>query len=400
MSTETRPDTPEKREALLDRPLLKILEVRTKAITPSEEQLAMIRPFLLREFEPEELYIREVLLANDQVDRSFERFDMGYLKRFAETIKGKSVLVGHDYGAAPVGRFFNADITRGERDWQWVRTWFYMPTSPGNQLARDNIDSGVWSYVSIGAAVDYAGLICDICGQPYYYWYGDDEDAYCPHIAGRAYNDKVCTLTWDSNRSDTSKVEAVEGSIVYLGCQYDAAIAKSAAQSEANTRAKAARLESHNTPPDGRQKEAVVMSDTAAMESLQAELAAKAKECDALTGKVGEFEARIKELEGRISELEPLEARAKEADRLREDLVTEIKRLAACVGVGEVIVSTIDKVEDIEKLLELRGEYQRKWSEMRPPAPQSDGEGNPAEPAGETRSANPALSSSLPGYVI
>jgi len=133
------------------KPMTKVLQVLTLAAEPSEKQVEMIRPYLLRDFSPDELYIRQMELANDQVDRSFERFDRGYLKRFAETIVGKSVLTGHEYGNAPVGRFFDAAVAKGANGWQWVKPWFYMPKSPGNQLARDNIDSGVWSYVSIGA---------------------------------------------------------------------------------------------------------------------------------------------------------------------------------------------------------------------------------------------------------
>lgn len=220
-----------KREQLAMRPTMKVLQVETRAVEPDEGHLAQIRPYLLRDFPIEDLYIRKIMLANDQVDRSFERFDVGYLKRFAETIVGKSVLVGHEYGTAPVGRFFAADVEVDERGWNWVAPWFYMPKSDGNALARDSIDSGVWSYASIGASVDYEGLRCDICGRPYYYWLSKaDSDERCPHIMGEVYDGQVCTATWDSTMSDMNRVEAVEGSIVYLGCQYEAAVAKSAAR--------------------------------------------------------------------------------------------------------------------------------------------------------------------------
>lgn len=212
------------------KPLTKLLEVATYAVQPTEAQLEAIQAYLLPGFPLDKLYIREMELANNQVDRSHERFDSGYLRRFAETLPGKSVLVGHDDGSAPIGRFFQAKVGKGSNGWQWVKAAFYMPVSNGNELARDSIDSGVWSHVSIGCLIDWNGLMCDICGQPYYPSAGRDNN--CPHLAGEEYEGEVCTVTYSAKHSDMNKVEAVEGSIVYLGCQYDAAIKKTAGEAE------------------------------------------------------------------------------------------------------------------------------------------------------------------------
>lgn len=217
-----------------DEPLVRVFHVQTEVIQPTQAQIDAIQPYLLRDFPVEELYVRQMRLANDQYDRSYERFDRGYLKRFAETIPGKSVMVGHDHGSAPVGRFFEACLAKDSNGWNWVRASFYMPRSAGNELARDSIDSGIWTYCSIGARVDLRGLICDICGQPYFggFDWETAERAYCPHLMGDDYDGEVCRCTWDSKCSDMGRVEAVEGSIVYLGCQYEAAVSKSAEQSE------------------------------------------------------------------------------------------------------------------------------------------------------------------------
>jgi hypothetical protein len=341
---------------LQSRPKTLVLAVHTKApAEATQSQIDKIKPFMLREFSADELYIRQMMLANDQADRSFERFDMGYLARFAETIVGKSVLTGHDYGTVPVGRFFDAEITRDAQGWQWVAPWFYMPKSPGNQLDRDNIDSGVWSYVSIGAKVDYAGLYCDICGMSYY-GYGAESEAYCRHYAGREYDGKVCTCTWDSMKSNMSTVEAVEGSIVYLGCQYDAAIAKSAEQAQQSYNIKLALMgKENNIPSDGREEVNNVMNETE-IKQLKDDLAAKTTEAETLTNKV--------------KTLEPLAEIGKE---LKEDLKKEVIRLAQCCKC-EAIYNPVIESMDVPALKAARESLEKQWNEMRGITTQAEGE--------------------------
>lgn len=321
------------------RSTVKVLRVETRAVEPDEDHMAQIRPFLLRDWPIEDLYIRKLMLANDQVDRSHERFDLGYLKRFAETIVGKSVLVGHDYGTAPVGRFFAADVETDDRGWNWVAPWFYMPRSGGNELARDNIDSGVWSYVSIGAAVDYAGLTCDICGKPYYV--KDSDGILCPHYAGEVYDEVVCTTTWTADRSDMDQVEAVEGSIVYLGCQYEAAVAKSAsAQSDLRSmKENLLQNEVNKMPPttDGNP-----------------------------THEHDEHLAKISELETKITALEPM---AEVGTKLLARLVDNIKRLAACLD-DAVTPSVVGYITDVDELVALEARLDEAWAAKNPSAPQ------------------------------
>jgi hypothetical protein len=361
----------DKRKLLdVERPVLKVLNVATRAADPTPDQLAQIRPFFLRDFEPEGIYIRQMMLANDQVDRSGERFDTGYLQRFAETIIGKSVLVGHDYGNAPIGRFFDASVERDEQGWQWVAPWFYMPVSAGNELERDNIDAGVWSYVSIGAAVDYGGLICDICHAPYYYWLANDESApQCPHIVGEAYDGTVCTATWTAERSNMNRVEAVEGSIVYLGCQYEAAVSKSATQSDEARTAKLALVD--NPPPQADQTEVSSMN----IEELQAQLSAKTAECD---------EA--------LAQCSDLTAKAEIGERLKARLVDEIKRLSACLG-DEITPTVVDLITDVEKLIDLESKQSAAWAEKRG-APEPHSKVEVPEPTSESTPANVSWSHS------
>lgn len=358
----------------MPRQVTKLFQVRTKAVQPTEEQYERIKPFLLREFAPEELYIRQMELANDQYDRSNERFDIGYLRRFNETIVGRSVLIGHEYGTAPVGRFFQSSVGEGANGWQWVIPWFYMPKSDGNALFRDNIDSGVWSYVSIGAYVDYAGLICDICGGRYYPWYADESEAQCPHISGEAYDGTPCRTTWTTEKSDMSQVEAVEGSIVYLGCQYDAAVAKSAETDQASIERKLVYISRNpitGTEPNGG-------------DSMLTEEQIKALQDENNRLKTSEQTA-AKLAEDRKTELEALKPKAEAGETYVTDLREEIVRIGTLLGEEKAAQFVSENVHDVSKLKELKAEYETRWAAKQPPKPQSE---LPENGTTETRAAD------------
>jgi hypothetical protein len=317
-----------------------------------------------------------MMLANDQPDRSHERFDLGYLGRFSETIQGKSVLVGHDYGSVPVGKFFDSEIIKAENEWQWVAPWFYMPISPGNQLDRDNIDSGVWSYVSIGASVDYAGLVCDICGQAYYPWLSNDASApECPHVLGRSYDGRVATATWTTSRSDMIKVEAVEGSIVYLGCQYDAAIAKSVEQSDELQKRKLEcisdeAIQLSNTPPSRRDQ------GGSSLEELLKALGVESAEA-AIT-KFNELKEQIKSL-GSLAEV---------GKKLTDSIRAEIKAHLAFLEQPEAIQNAYDHIDDVEELIKTRDELAKTRAEKAAGSHKANGEGSGDDDGGADTTSN------------
>jgi hypothetical protein len=342
------------------KPFTKALEVMVKAREPDEAEFQKIRPYLKRDFSPDDLYIREMYLANDQVDRSFEKFDSGYLDKFCKTIIGKSVLLGHDHKGAGMAKFFDCRIATDEKGWQWIVPSFYMPKNESNKGARDNIDSGVWDYVSIGFRGDYKGLICNICNRGYYdYEFSETSSegsysisaSYCTHIAGKTYDGKLCTLTWDSTKSDMSKVEAVEGSIVYLGCQYDAAIAKSAEQSKERQEQKQQWLNDSGQSGQEHNKTPEKEDGMKTVEELEAALKTANEETD--------------QLKEKVSQLEPL---AKDGEAYREHLKAEVMRVGAIVGDGASAKLITESVTDTAKLKEVLEAYEKRIDTVAPPA--------------------------------
>src|SRR5438445_8729336 len=78
---------------------------------PDAADLALINQrFALEALPKEAVYVRRMVLANDAVDRSFERFPKGVLERFAQTLPGKPVLVAHEKGALPIGLIYRAQV--------------------------------------------------------------------------------------------------------------------------------------------------------------------------------------------------------------------------------------------------------------------------------------------------
>jgi len=186
--------------------------------SPTAADLARINEIALAPLSEEQLFVGRMALCNDQYDRAHERFPESYLKRFAETIVGKAVMPGHDYKAMPLGRFFDADVAPHGKAKALVPSYYTLADDP----VTAKIKAGIAKDVSIGFEPDIR--TCDLCEKNYDGWMTDDDEDPCPHIAGREYDGKACTLTYGG---DLSRVQAVEGSFVWMGCQPGAeAIAK------------------------------------------------------------------------------------------------------------------------------------------------------------------------------
>jgi hypothetical protein len=196
--------------------------------TPTPEDLRLINRFTQRPHSAEELYVGFCDLANDRVDRSGERFPPNILRQFARTAPGCALMGGHDYQSLPLGTWYKAEVLPAG-GFNWLRTYYYMPLTDENAHARAMLDAGCYRGASIGfnvadgASWKDARLICDICGED---WFSYD----CPHWPLESYEvdgeQIICTLHYEG------KWRMVEGSIVYLGCQYDAEFKAGAAATD------------------------------------------------------------------------------------------------------------------------------------------------------------------------
>lgn len=190
-----------------------------KAVPADNAALDLINRLTLEPVTKDDVYTYSMALANDQYDRADERFPKEYLDRFAQTLPGKSVMPAHDYSQPPIGRFYDADVRKdATTDGYYLHAKAYMPADSPHVGA---VKTGVSGHVSIGFQPDTR--TCDIDGLDYDgYRRGPgvkDDAPICQHISGQTYDGKKCTLTYSG---DMQKVEALEGSHVWLGCQHGA----------------------------------------------------------------------------------------------------------------------------------------------------------------------------------
>jgi len=186
-----------------------------RSAAATERELETINRFARRPLTADEVYVGECDLCNDRVDRAFERFTADVLQDFADSLPGKSLLAGHDHGSLPLGLWFDARLRQDERGVIHLRPSYYIVKTRENEHHRAQLDGGVYRYASIGFRA--RDLVCDICGKSWFGWE-------CEHYPGQAYDvgGRRVVATAHYTRSDERPAEAVEGSIVYLGCQYDA----------------------------------------------------------------------------------------------------------------------------------------------------------------------------------
>ena len=66
-----------------------------KGYTPEESDYEKIRKFTRRDFEKDELYVFEVSLCNNDVDRDNEKFSVAALNELAKQFVGKTGIKNH-----------------------------------------------------------------------------------------------------------------------------------------------------------------------------------------------------------------------------------------------------------------------------------------------------------------
>jgi hypothetical protein len=253
----------------------------SKEISP--ELRAKIAKMALEPVPDDQIYVAHATLANDQLDRSYERFRPEHLQRFADTIGGKALLPGHDQSAIPLGRWVEGLVTRDAAGSHQLMATFYVAAK--SELAT-RLRMGIAKDVSIRFKA--AGRQCDLCDEPY--------DG-CPHNKGHEYDGKLCTVTYSG---DPQRYEALEGSLVWLACQRGAEVVG----------AKAAGLYGGHVLEMEVPEEKTVTKD----------------EETALLAKVAEQEDEIKRLKA-------YEARAKDGDAYQAMLKGQIaKNMAAVKG--------------------------------------------------------------------
>lgn len=186
----------------------------------TNEDLAKIQQFSRRELLPEEIYVFNVDLCNNDVDRDYEKFSVETLKQMAELFIGKTGIFDHSMKSADqTARIFDAFVekvngkkTADGEDFYSLKAKAYMLNNEENKSLIDSIEAGIKKEVSVSCSVDKA--YCSIC-------HTDKKRAACEHRKGKMYGDRLCFNIL------TDATDAYEFSFVAVPAQREAGVTKS-----------------------------------------------------------------------------------------------------------------------------------------------------------------------------
>ena len=149
-----------------------------KEISPSDELVNLIN-LRIKPPKPvgkDEIHVRTMFLASDQINSYGGRFPQDELTKITELVIDSPVIVGHKKEKLPIARNFKAELV--EKDGiKWVKVWFYwLKNSEGALSLKENIDHGIYKECSVAFLFDFPE--CSVCGQ---------DMRKCPHIPFRSY---------------------------------------------------------------------------------------------------------------------------------------------------------------------------------------------------------------------
>ncbi|MCP3778799.1 hypothetical protein [Paenibacillus sp. MZ03-122A] len=179
---------------------------------PTPEQLTKINQLARVPLTEDEAYVFPAKLVGDQIiPRRFYRLTPNFLRKMAvQAREGVSLLMDHSWAnmgvmTIPLGRTFDSRLQMdGDELALYADHYMKLGQEIGDikidQIA-EGIDAGTIFDTSIGFTV--TSQTCSICGQEYF-------GGNCPHIRGREYDSKLCTV-------DINDGDLMENSLVFDG---------------------------------------------------------------------------------------------------------------------------------------------------------------------------------------
>ena len=180
-------------------------------------EMELINRLARRELKGSEVYVFQLRLCDNEIDREGERFSRETLEGLAPLFVGKSGIFDHNWSAGgQTARIYRTEVVEepgkvtGAGDGAcFLKGWAYMLRTPGNEELIAQIEGGIKREVSVGCAVERS--VCSVCGE---------EMGSCRHVKGRTYNGKLC---WAEL---TGAKDAYEWSFVAVPAQRGAGVMK------------------------------------------------------------------------------------------------------------------------------------------------------------------------------
>ncbi len=331
---------------------VKFVGFKVSPSQPTDAQVAKINQFTRRPFTADEIYVGQLRLSNNCIDRDNERFSEEILQRFVATTLRRTMLFDHNRKSqeSAVGKFFDVELERmplqqaiaetgeelalpdGITEVWFHSPWFYIPRAGVDDKTIVKIDAGIYDFGSIGFRAESLVPVMDKEGDIRFWEY----------------------------RGNGRNTEMTEGSLVYLGAQYGMAVksygddeAKKQFKQEPPTKA----FEIDNENEGGNEKmdwkelqkilQRIFRNKNFTQENLEDDV--KTALDEHVSSKVPAAVAEAKRpLETQIAELIPL---AEEGKTYRKSLVEQYATLKAKLG------DIDEKPETREKTLKIAGNF-------------------------------------------
>jgi hypothetical protein len=190
-----------------------------KSVATSDD-LAKINQYTRREMSQDELYIFNVTLCSNDIDRDYEKFSVEALGEMAELFVGKTCIEDHSMKSSDQkARIFDTYIEKQEgkmtadgEQLYYLKGRAYMLKNDDNKQLIDEIDAGIKKEVSVSCSM--GSNTCSICGK-------DRRYDRCEHINGKMYGSKLCYSIL------SNAIDAYELSFVAVPAQRDSGVTKS-----------------------------------------------------------------------------------------------------------------------------------------------------------------------------
>ncbi len=191
-------------------------------------KLEKLNRFTRREHTADEVYIFDVVLCDNEVDRDGERFSVEALKKLKELFVGKTGISDHEAkSSGQTARIFDTELvsdsakkTSAGETYTYLKASAYMVKTGANSDLISEIDGGIKKEVSISCSA--GKRICSICGA-------DKSKDSCQHVCGKKYGGKTAHTILDSI------TDAYEWSFVAVPAQINAGVTRKYFKAADNT---------------------------------------------------------------------------------------------------------------------------------------------------------------------
>lgn len=183
------------------------------------EKLELLNQFTRRELTEEEVYIFDIILCDNEIDRDFEKFSLSALKTLQELFVGKTGIFDHDAkSSGQTARIFYTELsedperkTSTGENYVCLKASAYMVRTSANENLIKEIEGGIKKEVSISCSA--AVQKCSVCGV-------NRRTKTCPHTKGKEYTGKTAYIILDDIK------DAYEWSFVAVPAQKNAGVTR------------------------------------------------------------------------------------------------------------------------------------------------------------------------------